>query len=797
MSMDSTEPTPAGRRRRTRRRVVAGFTAAALAVGGGSVFAASSAVAADPSDAATTTLDFVAINDFHGRIDTNTVNFAGTVEQLKAKNPDGTVFLSAGDNVSASLFASAVQDDAPTIDVLNALGLQVSAVGNHEFDKGFSDLTGRIDDRANWPYLGANVYEHGTTTPALPAYDVIDVDGVKVGVIGAVTQETPTLVSPAGVATLDFGDPVAAINKTADELTDGDPSNGEADVVVATLHEGASEGTPDGATLDQEVAAGGAFADIVTKTSPKVAAIFTGHTHKEYAWDAPVPGEAGKTRPIIQTGDYGENVGHVSLTLDASTHAVESYTVENVARTTTPAADLIAQYPAVAKVDGIVKDALAYADEVGKTPVGKVSGDITTAYAGGSYVKGKYTQPDPANPITGRDDRASESTLGNTVANALRDTLADPSRGGAEIGVVNPGGLRAELFKGDDGVITYAEANSVLPFVNNLWTVTLTGAQFTTLLEQQWQTDANGNRPTRPYLNLGLSDNVTYTVDTLDPNATPGHHVLSVYVDGKPIDPKGEYRIGTFSFLTAGGDNFREFLEGTDAKDSGLIDRDGWIDYLGKHQPLAPSYARSHVVVDKAPKATRAGEVASAKVSSLNLTSLGAPRNTSLTEFLVPSGAAFDAKKPGTSLGTASVTAKGASSVAITVPTTTKPGSYDLVLLAQPSGTVVRVPLTVKAPLPAVVTKAPTAVPFCSGGQVYLSTSVVNGEADHKIDVRLTTAFGDKKFSGVAPFTSVSDVFATGKTSVDAGSVTIAAYYYDGSGHYQTSTKAYAAKTCK
>ncbi|MFC8731776.1 5'-nucleotidase C-terminal domain-containing protein [Luteimicrobium sp. NPDC057192] len=797
MNSSTTTPpalTPRRRPRPGRRRLVSSVTAAALAVGGGAVLtAAAPALAAGD---ATTTLDLLAINDFHGRIDANTVSFAGTVEQLKAQNPDGTLFLSAGDNVSASLFASAVQDDAPTIDVLNALGLQVSSVGNHEFDKGYSDLTGRIDDRADWPYLGANVYEHGTTTPALPAYDVVDVDGVKVGVIGAVTQETPTLVSPSGVATLDFGDPVAAIDKTADELTDGDPSNGEADVVVATIHEGASEGTPDGATLEQEVAAGGAFADIVTKTSPKVAAIFTGHTHKQYAWDAPVPGHAGTTRPIIQTGDYGENVGHVSLTLDASTHAVESYTVQNVARTTTPAADLIARYPAVAKVDGIVKDALAYADEVGKQPVGTVTSDITTAYTGGTYVKGKYTQPDPANPITGRDDRASESALGNTVANALRDTLADPSRGGAEIGVVNPGGLRSELFKDTDGVITYAEANSVLPFVNNLWTVTLTGAQFTTLLEQQWQTDAGGNRPSRPYLNLGLSDNVTYTVDTLDPNATPGHHVLSVYVDGKPIDPKGEYRIGTFSFLTSGGDNFREFLEGTDAKDSGLIDRDGWIDYLGKNQPLAPSFARSHVVVDEAPTATLPGDDATVSVSKLDLTSLGAPLNTKVTAYLRASGAAFDPANPGGSAGKAPVTA-GAATVTVKVPKKTTPGAYDVVLVAKESGTVVRVPLTVKRPGPDVVTQAPTAVAFCSAGQVYLSTSVVNGEADHKIDVRLTTAFGDKKFSGVAPFTSVSNVFATGQSSVAKGSVTIAAYYWDGVGHYATSAKAYGAKTCK
>ncbi len=175
--------------------------------------------------AAPVTLNLLNINDFHGRIDSNTVKFAGTIEKLRAEGGEGnTLFLSAGDNIGASLFASASAGDIPTLDVLNALDLKTSAVGNHEFDKGYSDLTGRVKDAADFSYLGANVYQKGTTTPALPEYAVFTVDGVKVGVIGAVTEETPTLVSPGGVSTVDFGDPVEAVNRVAGELTDGDPS---------------------------------------------------------------------------------------------------------------------------------------------------------------------------------------------------------------------------------------------------------------------------------------------------------------------------------------------------------------------------------------------------------------------------------------------------------------------------------------------------------------------------------------------------------------------------------------------
>ncbi|TAM66831.1 MAG: ExeM/NucH family extracellular endonuclease [Microbacteriaceae bacterium] len=659
------------------------------------------------------TLNLLNINDFHGRIDANTVKFAGTVEQLRAAGGDSnTLFLSAGDNIGASLFASASQKDKPTIDVLNALKLKASAVGNHEFDQGFSDLTGRVQGAADFPYLGANVYTKGTKTPALPEYKTFKVDGLTVAVIGVVTQETPTLVTPGGISGLDFGDPVEAVNRVAAQLTDGNPFNGEADVIVAEYHEGAGFGTPDGATLEQEVAAGGAFADIVTKTSAKVAAIFTGHTHKMYAWDAPVPGAEGKTRPILQTGSYGENIGQITLTIDPISKAVTSYVAQNVARTKLADAELVAAYPRVAQVKTIVDDAIAAAAVIGNQKVGSVSKDITTAFLGGA-----------------RDDRMSESTLGNLVADALLTSLKSPDVGGAEIGIVNPGGLRSDLRYGTDGSVTYAQANAVLPFLNNLGTTTLTGAQFKVALEQQWQTNADGTVPSRDFLNLGLSKNVSYTYD---PTRERGDHITGITVNGEPIDLARDYRIGTFSFLLDGGDNFRVIAQGANKKDSGLVDRDAWIEYITANSPLSPSFDRRGVSLIGVPTtAVAAGETVSFDVTKLNLTSLGSPANTKLTATWQGSASAP---------ATFAVNEVGAASVSLTVPADVS-GASTLVLTAAPSGTTVWVPLTIavnsKPGSPA--TSAPATAQTSQLQDVF---TVSNGA--HKPGTTLTLKLGAK-----------------------------------------------------
>lgn len=625
---------------------------------------------------ATVDLNFLGINDFHGRIDTNTVQLAGTIEKLRAAAaPGATAFLSAGDNIGASLFASAVAKDQPTIDVLNALELRASAVGNHEFDGGWADLRDRViagGSNAKFPYLGANVYRKGTTEPVLPEFTVLELNGIKVAVIGTVTQEVPTLVTPAGVADLEFGDPVDAINRAAARIT----AENLADVIIVENHDGAGSGVVEGATLEEEVAAGGPFAKLVTETSADVDAIFTGHTHKEYAWDAPVPGSAGKTRPIVQTGNYGENVGQIQLTVDTATKQVTGYKAGNVKRTTDPAADLIAAYPRVAAVDAIVQKALADAAVIGNQPVGTVTADITTAFTTDATGAAK------------RDDRASESTLGNLVADSLLDSLKPTELGGAEIGVVNPGGLRNELYYAPDGTITYAEANAVLPFVNNLWTTSLTGAQFKTLLEQQWQTNADGTVPSRAYLQLGLSKNVNYTYDAA---RAAGDRITLVRVNGELLDPAKSYRVGTFSFLATGGDNFRIFTEGTNTRDSGLVDRDAWIGYLQKTSPVSPDFARRSVAVtNTTPTEIKPGEAVTLTVSKLDVTSLGSPVNTALSAVFTDSAGTV------TQLGTVPVTA-GTADVSLAVPAGAAAGPATLVLTAAESGTAVTVDVQVAA----------------------------------------------------------------------------------------------------
>lgn len=636
------------------------------------------------ADAAPVTLTLLGINDFHGRIDSNTVRVAGTFEQLRDAAQGPVLALAQGDLIGASLFASSVAKDKPTIDVFNALDLDVATVGNHEFDRGFADLSERVMQEAHFPYIGANVYLKGTTTPALQEYELFDIDGMTVAVIGAVTEETPSLVTPTGIANLDFGNPVEAINRVADQLTDGNPANGEADVLIASFHEGAGEGVP-GSTLETEVAKGGAFADIVEHTSPKVAALFGGHTHKAYAWSAPVPG-TDRTRPVVQSGSYGSDVGEVVLTIDPATFAVTAHTERNVARTVTAPTELIATYPRVSEVNDIVLAALAAAAEVGNTAVAEVSADITTAFGGGSFVDGVWSGGT-------RDNRAEESTLGNLVADALLDSMsAIPN--GATIGVTNAGGLRSDLWDTQaefgpnaipgmpDGTISFSQANAVLPFNNTMALVTLTGAQFKAVLEQQWQRLTDGTIPTsRPYLQLGLSSNVTYTYDASQPI---DQRITSVTVDGKPLDPNGSYRVGTLSFLATGGDNYRAFTEGTDYVDTGLLDYEAWVDYLGEHSPVGPSYAKHAVSVTGAPESAAPGEVLTLQLGGLNLTSRGAPENTSVVASI-----------GGIELGAFPVSG-GAATVTVTVPADTPVGAAQLLLSAPRSGTVVTVPLTIE-----------------------------------------------------------------------------------------------------
>ena len=356
----------------------------------GTMMTLAPAAHADASD--DVTINLVITNDFHGQIDENLVQWAATVQELKSEAPAAnTLFIGVGDNVGKSAPASAAQDDDPTLDVLNMLGMDVSAVGNHEFDKGYSDLTDHIAQRANFPILGANV----TTTdgqPALPASAMFTVGGLRVAVIGAVTDTTPDLTPPDGIQGLHFGDPVAAVNTEADRLNSL-PANEKPQVILAAIHEGAPWGTW---TLEQGIEDRPEFAHMVNDLSPSIAAILTGHTHNTYTYDAPIPGDPDHTRPVIQAGYYGIDLGQITLSVNPQTGTVDSYTQRDVARVTTPDAELIASDPLLAQIAQLRDDAVAYADArseaaaEAQTDYDNAKASAQDAYAAAQTAKANY-----------------------------------------------------------------------------------------------------------------------------------------------------------------------------------------------------------------------------------------------------------------------------------------------------------------------------------------------------------------------------------------------------------------------
>ncbi len=246
--------------------------------------------------------------------------------------------------------------------------------------------------------------------------------------------------------------------------------------------------------------------------------------------------------------------------------------------------------------------------------------------------------------------------------------------------------------------------------MNNLWTTTLTGAQLKQVLEEQWQPDG----VTRPYLALGLSKNVSYTYD---PTAARNQRITSIWVDGKLVQASDQIRVGTFSFLTAGGDNFATMAQGSNAKDSGLVDYEAWIDYLKANKPVSPNFAKAGAALSAASTA-KVGQPYTIDVSDLDLTSLGSPANTSLEV------------RVGNTLVTSVPVAGGSATATFTVPNT---GAVTLTAL--PSKTVVRVPVTTQAL--ATTTTLKLSKHTVSYGTSVVATAKVTGTTTGK--VRFTT----------------------------------------------------------
>ncbi len=542
-------------------------------------------------------IDIATINDFHGRIEADRASagaavMAGAVQQFRAANPN-LIFAAAGDLIGASTFTSFIQDDNPTIDALNLAGLDVSAAGNHEFDQGWADLRDRVQDRAEWEYISSNVFLTETGDPALAPAWVKELEGVRVGFVGAVTEDLPTLVSPDGIKELEVRSIVDSVNAVADDLRDGDAANGEADVVILLVHEGAATVELSSITPDSPVG------EIVYGVDGDVDAIVSAHTH--LAYNHVIDG-----RPVVSAGQYGENIGLMNVKVDRETK--ELISIVNEIKPLTDGTNAL--YPAVPEVQAIVDAAEVEADKLGSVKVGDVTADFNRA----RQSDGKT------------ENRGGESTIGNFVADVQKWST------GAEIALMNPGGIRANLTfastgaSDPDGNVTYREAATVQPFANTLVTLELTGAQLKAVLEEQWQPAG----ASRPFLKLGVSKGLQYTYD---PTAAQGSRITTITLDGVPIDLAASYTVAANSFLAAGGDNFVTFKEGTNKRDTGKVDLQSMVDWFAANQTASPDYAQRAVGVVLSPEDAdgySAGDQVSVALSSLAF-SAGEPAPTSVS----------------------------------------------------------------------------------------------------------------------------------------------------------------------
>ncbi|GAA4860440.1 bifunctional metallophosphatase/5'-nucleotidase [Kitasatospora terrestris] len=576
-----------------RRRTALAFVAAATLFGTMALPGVAQAHGHGWNKPKTEDLQLLAINDLHGNLEPP-AGSSGTVKEIDAtgatvSTPAGgveylatalrqarqghpnTVTVAAGDLVGASPLVSALFHDEPTVEAMNKLGLDVTSVGNHEFDEGKTELLrlqnggchptdgcyvkGRKFKGADFEYLAANVTNEKTGKPILDPYWIKNVHGVKVGFIGATLEGTPNIVTAEGVKGLKFGDEVETINKYAAELKRRGVNS-----IVALIHEG---GLPASQVYNYDCGAAGAgisgpIVDIAKNLDPAIGAIVTGHTHNAYSCAIPDPN--GVPRSVTSAASFGRLFTEINLKLDKRTGAIvrPSVTAANhiVRRTVDKAPDMT--------------DLIAYYSKLAAPIAGRAVGFI-------------------AGDINGRGSGDLEKPLGDVIADAQLAGLAPAEKGGAQVAFMNPGGIRSDLvFKASgsegDGVVTYGEAFTVQPFTNMMQVKTLTGAQLIQLLQQQ----VSGLNEAAPKI-LQSSKGLTYT---LDMNKTGAARVLvdSVKLNGAAIDPTAGYRVAANEFLAGGGDGFPAFAAGTD-KLVGASDLDLFTAYLTANSTAAAPLA--------------------------------------------------------------------------------------------------------------------------------------------------------------------------------------------------------------
>ena len=540
-----------------------------------SVTAAASVASADPppggpapTSAEVTNVQILSLNDFHGQLRPPDATSSGGrigatpaggaeflasyVRDLRATNPN-TLFVSAGDLIGATPLVSAIFHDEPSIEAMNLIGLDYNGVGNHEFDEGSAELTrmqnggchpvegcfaGDGFEGADFQFLAANVTYKSTGKTIFPPYAIHHFDGIKVAIVGMTLEGTPSIVTAAATADIDFRDEADSVNALVPVL-----KGQGVETIIVLLHEGGSAGPLNETTVNQCNNPTGAAVDVISRFDREIDLVVTGHTN----WALNCANFAGTGIMVTGAASVGRVVTDVDLTINRSTKEVVSAAINNVIVRRD-------EKPAAADITALINK------------YGEIAAPVENRVLGNAPLA-----------LTRTQNAAGESSLGDIIADAQLWATSGPSWPAANgapavVAFMNSGGIRSDI---NVGPITYGEAFNVQPFANVLVTMDMTGAQIDALLEQQF-TGGNGV--------LQISGSLTYDRSQSLP---PGNRISNIRIGGVAVVPATTYRVTVNNFLADGGDNYTVFRQGTN-RFVGEIDLDAfarYIEFLGTVNP--------------------------------------------------------------------------------------------------------------------------------------------------------------------------------------------------------------------
>jgi len=627
-----------------------------LALSAAVALAAAPALAAGPGFAPIN-VKIVGFNDFHGTLESpgtfganssvpaasrpavgGAEYLAAYVAAMRAKNPN-TVVVGGGDFIGATPLISALFFDEPAVEALNKIGLDFSAVGNHEFDKGSSELrrlqnggckmVGGITDPnsckgygssapgtfdgAKFKWLSANVLETGTGRTLLPAYGLKSFGGVKVAFIGMTLKGTPGIVTPTGVAGLQFKDEADTVNTLVPRLR----AQG-VEAIVVLVHQGGFQNPAVAGSLNNSDingclnnlnstdGAASEIAKVVSRLDNAVDLVISAHTHAAYNCSknttdnggavrtAGLANKAGRLVPVTSASAFGRVLTEIDIQIDPVSRDVIDVSPKNllVDRSNASMTAAIAADPQVKTLVAAYKTAVS-------PLAGQVIGTITAGLSNSAAASG-------------------EMPAGDLIADAQLQATQPAALGGAVMAFMNAGGVRSPGFVKPAAAsypydLSYGDGFTVQPFGNSLVTLTLTAQQLKTVLEQQFANCLGQGASNRV---MQISNGLSYTWNTAGSCGTRIRDVaftptdVTVYpplvtgptdnlvIGGVVQNPAKTYRVTVNNFMATGGDGFTTFIGGAGAQ-GGAQDIDALVAYLAGYKGVAQAYDPASAALKK------------------------------------------------------------------------------------------------------------------------------------------------------------------------------------------------------